>query len=179
MVTLSRKPYLAKTNVYLVGFWDWCIFVLVQIYYTFLKSNSVHPFQREWVLVLHCDGIQSMVVLYQPEGSVFLFDEEDWRGHRGFGRSDVAGFQIFLQEGIKLLLFGRGEQVDLHPDGAPPGMSSMAWSQGLGSGRTSKDSLENMALNSLRWAGMSSAKMGVSFLASGESRFRLKASARR
>ena len=47
LVTLSRKPYLAKTNVYLVGFWDWCILVLVQIYYTFLKSNSVHPFQRK------------------------------------------------------------------------------------------------------------------------------------
>ena len=50
-VTLSRKPYLAKTNMYLVGFWDWCIFVLVQIYYTFLKSNSVHPFQRTSELV--------------------------------------------------------------------------------------------------------------------------------
>ena len=47
--------------------------------------------EQEQVFVLHCDGIQSTVVLHQAEGSVFLFDEEDWRGHRGFGRSDVAG----------------------------------------------------------------------------------------
>ena len=68
--------------------------------------------EREWVFVLYCDGIQSTVVLYQLKGSVFLF-EEDWRGHRGFGQLDAAGFQIFLQEGIKFLLFGRGEWVDL------------------------------------------------------------------
>ena len=47
--------------------------------------------EREWVLVLHCDGIQGTVVLHQVEGSIFLFDEEDRRGHRGFGRLDVAG----------------------------------------------------------------------------------------
>ena len=40
LVTLSRKLYLAKTNVYLVGFWDLCIFVLVQIYYIFLSQTQ-------------------------------------------------------------------------------------------------------------------------------------------
>ena len=54
-----------------------------------------------------------MVVLYQLEGSIFLFDEEDWRGHRGFGQADATGFQILFQEGIELLLFGMGERVDL------------------------------------------------------------------
>ena len=31
---------LAKTNMYLVGFWDLCIFVLVQIYYIFLSQTQ-------------------------------------------------------------------------------------------------------------------------------------------
>ena len=106
--------------------------------------------EREWVFVLYCDGIQSTVVLYQAEGSIFLFDEEDWRGHRGFGRSDVASFQIFLEEGIEFLLFGRGEQVDLTSRWGPSRDEFYGMIPRLGSGRTSKDSLENTALNSLR-----------------------------
>ena len=38
--------------------------------------------QREWVLVLHCHRIKHLVVLYEPEATVLLFDEEDWRCHQ-------------------------------------------------------------------------------------------------
>ena len=47
LVTLSRKPYLAKTNMYFVGFWDLCIFVLVQIYYIFLSQTQCIHFTGE------------------------------------------------------------------------------------------------------------------------------------
>ena len=56
MVTLSRKPYLAKTNVYLVGFWDLCIFVLVQIYYTFLSQTQCIHFTGGFISGQHNDS---------------------------------------------------------------------------------------------------------------------------
>ena len=38
--------------------------------------------QREWVLVLHGHCIKHLVVLYEPEAAVLLFDEEDQRCHQ-------------------------------------------------------------------------------------------------
>jgi len=42
------------------------------------------------VLILDCHCIQGLIVLYQPKGTVFLFDEEDWQGHRGLQWSNVS-----------------------------------------------------------------------------------------
>jgi len=69
--------------------------------------------QREWVLVFHGHGIQRMVVLYQAEFSVLLFNKEDRSGHQGLGGLDPSRFEVFLQKGVQFFLFRGREWVDL------------------------------------------------------------------
>jgi len=61
--------------------------------------------ERERVSVLDDYSIQCMIVLDQPEQTIFLFNEE-YRGcYGGFGRSDSSSMQVLLQEGVQLSLF--------------------------------------------------------------------------
>ncbi|KNZ76364.1 hypothetical protein J132_10643 [Termitomyces sp. J132] len=41
--------------------------------------------EGEMVVILHHHGIEYSIVLYQSEGAILLFDEQDWRSHRRFG----------------------------------------------------------------------------------------------
>ena len=41
-----------------------------------------------------------------------LLGEKDQRGHQGVGRADLSSCEIFLNEGVKLLLFMPCERVD-------------------------------------------------------------------
>ena len=52
--------------------------------------------ERERVPVLDSYGIQHMIVLDQPEQTIFLFNEEHRGCYEGFGRSDSSGTQVFL-----------------------------------------------------------------------------------
>ena len=56
--------------------------------------------QWKWVFVFDSDRIESSVVLDEAEGSILLFDKEDWRCHRRLGQPDVSGVQGFLEEDI-------------------------------------------------------------------------------
>ena len=69
--------------------------------------------QREQVLVFHGHGVQRVVVLYQTEFSILLFNKEDQSGHQGLGGSDLSRLEVFLQKGVQFFLFGGGERVDL------------------------------------------------------------------
>ncbi|KAG5349506.1 hypothetical protein C0989_003360 [Termitomyces sp. Mn162] len=40
--------------------------------------------EGERVAILHHHDVEYLIVLYQLEGAILLFDEEDWRGHWGF-----------------------------------------------------------------------------------------------
>lgn len=46
--------------------------------------------EGQGVLVFHRDVVESPIVLYESESAVFLFNEEDRRCHRRFGRSDAS-----------------------------------------------------------------------------------------
>jgi hypothetical protein len=69
--------------------------------------------QRERVPIFHSHRVECPVILDEPEGSVFLLNEENRRCHRRFRWTDAAGTQPLRNEGIELLLFERGDQVDL------------------------------------------------------------------
>ncbi len=59
-------------------------------------------YQGEGVIVVDCLLVQFSVVLDGPEFSIFLFDEEKWRGVRGVRFSDVPFVEVFCQEFIQL-----------------------------------------------------------------------------
>ncbi|KAG5339239.1 hypothetical protein C0989_005058 [Termitomyces sp. Mn162] len=73
--------------------------------------------EEERVAILHHHGIEYLIVLYQSEGVILLFDEEDWRSHWGFGWMNMTGAQVLLEEGIKLVLLSGHEVVDLTAGG--------------------------------------------------------------
>jgi hypothetical protein len=52
----------------------------------------IHQFgnEGERIVILDCDGVQHTIILYKVKHSLLLFDEEDWRCHGRFQRSDVA-----------------------------------------------------------------------------------------
>ena len=54
-----------------------------------------------------------MVVLYQTEFAILFLNKADRRGHRGLRGAYSTRFELFLEEGVKLGLFGDGEQVEL------------------------------------------------------------------
>ena len=69
--------------------------------------------EQEWVYVLHSHDIQGIVVLYQTEFAILFLNKEDRCGHRGLQGAYSTRFEIFLEEDVKLSLFGDGEWVDL------------------------------------------------------------------
>jgi len=56
--------------------------------------------EGEKVPVLDSYGIQHVIVLDQPEQTIFLLNEEYTGCYGELGRPDVSGTQVFLQEGI-------------------------------------------------------------------------------
>ena len=70
-------------------------------------SESVDEFRNKWdqVVIFDCHCIQSLVVLHQPNGAIFLLNEEYWGCHWLFGRANVPQMKVFLKESIKLSLF--------------------------------------------------------------------------
>ncbi|KAG5340928.1 hypothetical protein C0989_012551 [Termitomyces sp. Mn162] len=69
--------------------------------------------EGEGVMVLHCYGVENLVVLDQSEQAILLLDEEDWRGHWRLRRADATRVQVLLQECIELLLLPGHKWVDL------------------------------------------------------------------
>jgi len=69
--------------------------------------------QWEGVFVLDHHGIGCMIVLNQPERAILLPDEKHWSCHGIFGRANLSGTQILLQEGVQLLLFHQRQRVDI------------------------------------------------------------------
>ena len=71
-------------------------------------------FGDEWegVSILHSYGIQCMVVLDQPEWTIFFLNEEHRGYYGGFRRSDLSSMQVFLQEGVQLSLFQWEQGID-------------------------------------------------------------------
>ena len=65
------------------------------------------------VSILNGYSIQCTIVLDQPEQAIFLLNKEHRGCYRGFGRSDLSSMQVFLQKGIQLSLFQRGQVIDL------------------------------------------------------------------
>ena len=57
------------------------------------------------VSVLNGYSVQHTIVLDQPEQAIFLLNEEHRGCYGGFGRLDLSGMQVFLQEGVQLSLF--------------------------------------------------------------------------
>ena len=49
--------------------------------------------------------VEPMVIVYNPEGSILLFDCEGWETILGWWRDDVALLQVFLEVLIKGFLF--------------------------------------------------------------------------
>ena len=82
--------------------------------------------EQEWVLVLHGYGIQGMVVLYQMEFAILFLNKEDRCSHQGLQRAYSTRFEVFLEEDVKLGLFGDGEQIDLAGLGFMSEVSSTA-----------------------------------------------------
>ena len=54
-----------------------------------------------------------MIVLDKLLTSVFLFDEEDQRGHGGLRGLNVSRFEVLLNERIELLRLSGREGIDL------------------------------------------------------------------
>ncbi|KAG5349515.1 hypothetical protein C0989_003337 [Termitomyces sp. Mn162] len=69
--------------------------------------------EGERVAILHHHGVEYLIVLYQSERAILLFDEEDQRSYWGFGWTDMTGVQVLLEEGIKLILLSGCKGVDL------------------------------------------------------------------
>ena len=82
--------------------------------------------EREWVLVLHSPSIQGTVVLHQMEFAILLLNKEDRRGHQRLRGAYSTRFEVFLEEDVKLGLFGDGEQIDLAGLGFMSEVSSTA-----------------------------------------------------
>jgi len=61
--------------------------------------------ERDRVFILDSYGVQYVIVLDQPERTIFLLNEEHRGCYGGLGRSDLSGTQVFLQEGVQLSLF--------------------------------------------------------------------------
>jgi len=57
------------------------------------------------VSVLNGYSVQHTIVLDQPEQAIFLLNEEHRGCYGGFGRLDLSGMQVFLQEDVQLSLF--------------------------------------------------------------------------
>ena len=78
------------------------------------STELEYEFRDQWegVLVLDCHRVECMIVLNQLERAILFLDEEHWSCHRKFGRSNSSGVQIFLQEGVQLLLFYQRQRVD-------------------------------------------------------------------
>ncbi|KAG5349823.1 hypothetical protein C0989_001718 [Termitomyces sp. Mn162] len=73
--------------------------------------------EGERVAILHHHGIEHLIVLYQLERAILLFDEEDQRSHQGFEWMDMTRVQVLLEEGIKLVLLSGHKGVDLTAGG--------------------------------------------------------------
>ncbi|KAG5349449.1 hypothetical protein C0989_003875 [Termitomyces sp. Mn162] len=73
--------------------------------------------EGERVAILHRHGVEYLIVLYQLEEAILLFDEEDWRSHQRFEWMDMTGVQVLLEEGIKLILLSGCKEVDLTAGG--------------------------------------------------------------
>jgi len=56
--------------------------------------------EREGVPVLDGYGVQCVIVLDQPEQTIFLLNEEHKGCYGGLGWPDASGTQVFLQEGV-------------------------------------------------------------------------------
>jgi len=69
--------------------------------------------QEKGVLVLDHHSIKRAIVLDQTEQTIFLLDKKNWSGHRGFKGLNPFSVQVFLEEGVKLLLLYRGQRVYL------------------------------------------------------------------
>ena len=57
------------------------------------------------VAVFDCDRIQLPVILYRAQSTILLFNKEEWRCKRGFGRANPAGLKVLFEESVELLLF--------------------------------------------------------------------------
>jgi len=69
--------------------------------------------ERERISVLDGYGIQHVIVLDQPERTIFLLNEEHGSCDGEFGRLDLSGMEVFLQESVQLLLFQWEQEIDL------------------------------------------------------------------
>ena len=79
-------------------------------------------YERKWVTILFCDFIESLVVLYEAESAIFLFNKKYGGSDWGFRWSNSSGFKGFFEEGVKFRLLVEGHGVYLG--------SSKMWSFG-------------------------------------------------
>jgi len=56
--------------------------------------------ERKRISVLDGYGIQRIIVLDQPEQTIFLLNEEHRGCYGGLGWLDASGMQVFLQKGV-------------------------------------------------------------------------------
>jgi len=56
--------------------------------------------EEKRVSVLNSHGVQCAIVLDQPERAIFLLNEEHGGCDGRFGRSDLSGIEVFLQESV-------------------------------------------------------------------------------
>jgi len=54
-----------------------------------------------------------MIVLYQTEFAILFLTKEDRHSHQRLQGVYSTRFEVFLEEGVKLGLFGNGERIDL------------------------------------------------------------------
>ena len=54
--------------------------------------------EGEWVVILDSEGVQHMIVLYQSEGAILLFNEEDGGGHGQLGEVNSTRLKVLLEK---------------------------------------------------------------------------------
>jgi len=72
--------------------------------FSFTELGDKFGDKGERISVLDGHSVQHVVVLDQPEQTIFLLNEEHGSYDGEFGRSDSSSTKVFLQESIQLLL---------------------------------------------------------------------------
>ncbi len=115
---LKESSIHVEGGFFLVAFLDSDVVISptdIKLCEVFGAAELVDEFRDEQKRVSGFDRhfIELPIILYGSKCSIFLFDEEEGGGERGFQGTDPSGFQVFVKEPIKLFLLVSVQGVDL------------------------------------------------------------------
>jgi len=94
-------PFISELDTYIIE---------APVNIEFCKVSSFAELRDEFrdkgerISVLDGHSVQRVIVLDQLEQTIFFFNKEHRDCNRRFGRSDLSGTEVFLQESVQLLL---------------------------------------------------------------------------